>query len=315
MIIAKVAEFLRACAKAEARLSDEQIERFGDLAKDAVRKHFGRVDADLPPTGAKTTIRASTLGRPICQQQMGYINAPAEEPSPFEHFKLAYGDLVEALASVILEGSGVAISGYQQGVSLVTDHGEFTGTYDFLIDGKIYDFKTASDWSFNHKFVSEGLATEIGSTGSDELGYGIQGQFYQQASGYPFAGWLVVNKSTGEWTYAPIQLPASSDGLHRRISELVQSRNPELCDVVEGGEDPSSQDINPYGITRIFSAVDELYRKKPTGNKLLPNGCTFCKYKRACWAGLEYRPALKSEAKNPPYRYYVSVNVEENNEG
>jgi hypothetical protein len=305
-IIARVADFIRACARGEERLTDDQVDRFGEMAKEAIRKHFGKTPADA--SEPQRTIRASTLGRPICQQQMQQIGAPSADPSPFEYFKLAYGDIVEGLATVIMEGAALPIEAMQCPVSLALSSGTFTGTYDFRIDGQIYDFKTASQWSFKHKFQEDGLGDEIRDTGSDELGYGIQGQFYQNASGYPFAGWIVVDKSSGEWTFAPISLVSDNENLERRAAALVASREA----IVENGL-PAPDDrtnVNSYNIKRVFSPVEETFRKKPTGNMLLPSGCTFCKFKRSCWDKLEYRRAIKSEAKNPALKYYVEVKEE-----
>ena len=58
---------------------------------------------------------------------------------------------------------------------------------------------------------------------------------------------------------------------------------------------------------RCFQPVPEKFRGKETGNKVLNDGCKFCSYRFDCWDTLVERPAVKSQAKNPPIVAYVEL--------
>ena len=58
---------------------------------------------------------------------------------------------------------------------------------------------------------------------------------------------------------------------------------------------------------RCFEPVPETFRGKPTGNKVLNDGCKFCSYRFDCWDSLTELPAVKSQAKNPPTVAYVEL--------
>ena len=58
---------------------------------------------------------------------------------------------------------------------------------------------------------------------------------------------------------------------------------------------------------RCFEAVPETFRGKPTGNTILGTECGFCRYKFSCWPGLQERPAVASQAKQPKTVAYVSL--------
>jgi len=108
-----------------------------------------------------------------------------------------------------------------------------------------------------------------------------------------FGGWIVINKSTGEWvlTEAPI---ADDEYKEKAISDI---------------------DNNIRAITldkefkRCFKDEDEYFRKNKTGNKILGTACSFCPYKFPCWGeNLQMLPQQQSQAKNPKWVWYTEVN-------
>jgi hypothetical protein len=61
--------------------------------------------------------------------------------------------------------------------------------------------------------------------------------------------------------------------------------------------------------TVCYEAVDETFRGKPTGNKVLGFVCSYCPYKLPCWgSGLKLLPQQQSKGKNPKWVWYTEVN-------
>jgi len=58
---------------------------------------------------------------------------------------------------------------------------------------------------------------------------------------------------------------------------------------------------------RCFEPVEETFRKKPTGNKILAEECGWCKYRYKCWPSVQELPSLASQAKNPPMVAYIEI--------
>ena len=73
-----------------------------------------------------------------------------------------------------------------------------SGRLDVEIDNKVWDIKSASPYSFEHKFGEKGGFNEV--VNNDSFGYASQGFLYSESLEKPFGGWIAINKSTGEWT-------------------------------------------------------------------------------------------------------------------
>ena len=60
---------------------------------------------------------------------------------------------------------------------------------------------------------------------------------------------------------------------------------------------------------RNYEAIEETFRSKPTGNKVLGFACSFCPYKLPCWGSkLQLLPQQQSKGKNPKWVWYTEVN-------
>ena len=53
-----------------------------------------------------------------------------------------------------------------------------------------------------------------------------------------------------------------------------------------------------------FKPQLEIYKGKPTGNKLMPKECSFCGYKKHCWPKAELHEKVTSKAKSKPLVWY-----------
>lgn len=139
-------------------------------------------------------LRLSGMGKSLLTLQcekLGLEKDPRDEP--YLMLKFMFGDMIEALAITLLEESGVVIESEQEGVTLELENVKIKGTLDIVIDGKVYDIKTASPFSFE-KF-KKGLEK---LEANDSFGYCTQLACYCEAGGYKPGGWIVVNKVTGE---------------------------------------------------------------------------------------------------------------------
>jgi len=264
-------------------VSDELIEEAGEQFKQSLRKQFTEPRKDF-------TLRMSNLGRPTCQLwfQKHYPDMAEEKQYDFV-MRMLIGDSVEVLSLFIMKLAGVPVESVSGKVSMELDGETINGEYDVVIDGKVWDVKSASPYSFQNKFK------DFASMRNDDpFGYVSQGYAYARASGKPFGGWIVVNKSTGEMKFV----------------EAEEDQN--LIKTVEADMVATKRTIEAdKPLERCFEDVEETYRKKTTGNRHLGMTCAFCDYKFQCWDNLQYKPSAASTAKTRPWKYYTVYNEAE----
>jgi hypothetical protein len=189
------------------------------------------------------------------------------------------GDIVEAVFKGVLKEAGVK---YEDSEKVSLDCGDTTinGSYDIVINDAVDDIKSASDWSYRNKFESyDTLAS------GDGFGYVGQLAGYAKASGKKVGGWWVVNKANGAFKYVPatgLDLDAEVKKIEDTVATVKENR-----------------------FEKCFQPVPEKFRGKETGNKVLNDGCRFCNYRFDCWPTLTEKPAVMSQAKNPPIISYI----------
>jgi len=146
-------------------------------------------------------IRMSNIGRPLCQLQMEKKHFGDKSLKNFENYnhklRNLFGDILEAVVVMLLKTVKAKINGLQGSVKLNTEYFDIKGTYDIIIDDKVYDIKSASPFAYEKKFGEQGGGFDKFVEG-DVFGYLSQGYLYSEATTKPFGGWIVVNKSTGE---------------------------------------------------------------------------------------------------------------------
>ena len=226
------------------------------------------------------TLRMSNVGRPTCQLWYDKNKPEAAIPLPTTFvMNMMIGDIVEAVFKGLLKEAGVKYEDTEK-VTLDTGSDNISGSYDLIIDGAVDDIKSASDWSYRNKFDSyESLA------GKDGFGYVPQLAGYAKATAKRAGGWWVINKANGKFKY----LPASGLNVDEEINKIKQTISK----------------VKENKFERCFEPVPETFRGKPTGNKVLNDGCKFCSYRFDCWDSLTELPAVKSQAKNPPMVSYI----------
>ena len=284
-ILLKVQQYLDDVSKNPVKVDSKLVEEFGEACKNALLKQFEEVRRN------KFEPRMSNIGRPLCQLQMEAKGIKGEGQPYNVKMRNTFGDLIEALSIFVMKSSGIKISNEQKKVKYKFDNNEIEGRQDVEIDGKIWDIKSASPYSFEKKFGEAGGFSEV--VREDSFGYASQGFLYGESQSKNFGGWIVINKSTGEWTVC--ETPASVEEYKQKALKSAKDNFKAL------------KENKPF--KKCYIDVAETFRTKPTGNRVLGFVCSYCPYKLPCWGRdkLQLLPQQQSKGKNPKWVWYTSV--------
>ena len=275
-------QYMEKAANGNTTMSPDTIKQVAQDISDALQRQFG---GGNKRDGFR--LRMSNVGRPSCQLWFERNKPETALPKPTTFvMNMMLGDIVEAVFKGLLKEAGVQYEDSDT-VTLKTNNASINGTYDIVIDGAVDDVKSASNWSYIHKFDSF-------DTLKDGDGFGYVGQLagYAKASGKRAGGWWVVNKANGDFKYVP------ATGLD--VDEEIQK--------IESNIDNAMSDE----LVRCFEPEKETFNGKETGNLVLNKGCTFCSYKHTCWPKMVELPAVKSKAKDPKIVSYIQLSEEYN---
>ena len=268
--------YLEQAIDGKASMSDEVLDRFAERCKHAMNRQFNRKEDAF-------SIRMSSIGKPLCQQQLEKEGAKASRPDPSLKMKFAFGDIVEAMTMAVMEAAKVNIEDFQKEVDYKLGSTKIKGTLDVIVDSKVYDIKSASSFQFKKKFGKEDGFQRV--LQDDPFGYVSQGYLYGEASGKPFGGWIAVNKETGE--IAVCNTPERGEAYKRKAVGDARKN----ADALE----------SDLPFERCFGPVPDTYYNKPTGDMRLDVVCSYCRFKETCWGDeIEFRKSRKSSA----YKWY-----------
>ena len=274
----KLHQFMTDAANGKSTFTEEQANAIATDVADAVLRQFGS-----GKSRDKFTMRMSNIGRPTCQLwfEKNKPETALPKPSTFV-MTMMIGDIVEAVFKGLLQAAGVEYKDSDTVTLSVGDSDNTTvkGTYDLVIDDAVDDVKSASPWSYQNKFDSFDTLAK-----GDGFGYVGQLAGYAKASGYKAGGWWVVNKGNGEFKY----VPADNLDMDKELDKIKNT-----VEAVKSNE-----------FKRCFSPVPEMFRGKPTGNKVLNDNCRFCDYRHECWPTMVEEPARMSKAKDPKTVAYI----------
>ena len=281
----KVQQYLDNVSNSPVKLDKKLVQEFGEACKNALLKQFEE------PRRDKFEPRMSNIGRPLCQLQMEAKGIKGEGQPYNVKMRNTFGDLIEALSIFVMKSAGVNISNEQKKVTYKFDGEKIEGRQDVEIDGKVWDIKSASPYSFEKKFGEAGGFNEV--VREDSFGYASQGFLYGESQSKNFGGWIAINKSTGEWTVC--ETPLSVDEHKQKALKLAKDNFNAL------------KEGKPF--KRCYDDVAETFRTKPTGNRVLGFVCSYCPYKLPCWGRdkLQLLPQQQSKGKNPKWVWYTSV--------
>ena len=268
-------QYMTDAVRGDSAMTEETIQQVATDVADALRRQFGS-----GKSRGDFRIRMSNVGRPTCQLWYEKNKPEVALPMPTNFMmNMMLGDIVEAVFKGLLKEAGVK---YEDTEKVTLDVGDtsINGSYDIVIDNAVDDIKSASDWSYRNKFESfDTLAS------GDGFGYVGQLAGYAKASGKRAGGWWVVNKANGHFKY----VPATGLDMDAELSKIENT----------------VKTVEENKFERCFEPVPETFRGKPTGNKVLNDGCKFCSYRFDCWTNLTERSAVMSQAKNPPTVSYI----------
>jgi len=273
-------QYLEDAINGKTSMSDSTITSIKKDIGEALKRQFGK-----KTKRRKFQLRMSNVGRPSCQLWFEKNSPEKADPLPTTFvMNMMLGDIVEAVFKGLMKEAKIDFQNSDK-VSLDVADTKVSGTYDLVLNDAVDDIKSASDWSYRNKFESyDTLAKE------DPFGYVGQLAGYAKASGKKAGGWWVVNKANGQFKY----VPASSIDVDEEVKKLEANVNVVKSNVFK----------------RCFESVEETFRGKATGNRILNITCSFCRYKNSCWENLQELPSLLSKAKEPKIVSYVSIGKE-----
>lgn len=289
----QVEEYLIKVGNSSVLFNEELMKLAGSSIEKAIRRTLSE-EPNRP-----FSFRLSSIGRPLCQLQkekLGEKGLPNTYSFPI---KMLYGAIVESLLMFVLREAGLNVEEEQGNVKLpiqvntwasdkvCEEHTlEIPGTFDLIIDGKVWDIKSCSPFVFENYAVNYEYFKQ-----HDNLGYIPQLYGYAAARNIPAGGWIFVNKATGEIKF--LECPDYQKNEKKEALGLIQKNSEALFNSVE--------------FKRCFTAKNEFFRRTPTGNMVLAPPCTFCRFRNTCWPEARYLPSQNSKAQNPEYKYYTVV--------
>jgi len=228
-----------------------------ELAKDVTD---AVVDALTEERKPRNNLRLSMIGQPARKTWYSVRSTEQEELAGSDYIKFLYGDILEALLVFLSKVSGHKVTDQQKQVVL----NDVVGHQDAVVDGVLVDFKSASSFSFK-KFTEGKIFKE------DPFGYVAQLSAYAQANNVREAGWVVIDKTTGEIAYCPVH--------HMDMINAEEKIN-YLRQAIDSDKPPS----------RCYDAVPD----GQSGNMRLDTGCNYCSHKFDCWSDANGGKGLRS---------------------
>ena len=262
--------------KKNEELTEKEVDKCIDDFANSVKIHVKDFLKELPQD--KPRLRLSTIGRP--DRQLWYdFKKPHNEPlAPSTRIKFLYGYILEELLIMLASISGHKVTQQQKQVEVEG----IKGHQDCFIDGVLVDCKSASGRGYT-KFKYNNLASD------DPFGYISQISAYAEGNGVDEAGFLVINKSTGEICYTKVHSLEMINAKKRiqKIKQVVNSNTP----------------------------PDKCYQAVPdgkSGNYKLDTACMYCNYKFDCWSDANDGKGLRVFNYSTGKRYLTKVEKEPN---
>ena len=274
-----------------SRVTDGVAAYTAEASKELQERFVGLVDTRMatPRGERKFSINMSGIGRPLCQLQMQKAGVKPLPQPYFASTRNLYGDLIEGVAIATLKSAGVEVLSHDVKCTLSLLGQRVRGIYDIELDDGIYDIKTASGWMFKNKYNNESAGFQT-MLQDDPFGYIVQGYMYAAATDKKFKGWIVINKENGEW-----EITETPDDV--KYFDMAMAKAEKTV--------KSIQDKLPF--ERQYTAIEETYNRKPTGNKVLGFTCSYCDYKETCWPGAVNLPSIPSKAQRPAWKWYTEI--------
>jgi hypothetical protein len=229
----------------------------------------------------KRTLRASNLGTP-CERALWYhVNSESDgEPLTASTLnKFIYGDITESYILGLCKAAGHDVAGLQDTVDVCG----IRGSRDCVIDGMLFDVKSAASQSFT-KFDKGTLRD------NDLFGYISQLSTYLYGSqSDPLvkykdkAGFLAFDKQHG---HIAVDIYDLSEELEKKEQEVLRKQH-----IVNEMEPPERPKWENWVYNRKEKKYELLEKEEDWtdgayGNRKLSPTCSYCKWKHECWDNL-----------------------------
>ena len=229
-----------------------------DIANSLSRQFDGRGED-------RRRLRLSSLGTK-CERKLWYsVNWTVEpEPiDPFSYSKFIYGDITESYVLGLCKASGHTVEGLQDTLDVL----DIRGHRDCVIDGMLFDVKSAATFSFQN-FTGKGVRN------NDSYGYVSQLSSYLYGSrNDPLvtykdrAGFIFFDKQFGNIAVRILDL---STELEKKEEEVLRKKQ------IVANSEPPEREYEPE-----YKSVGS------KENPQLPNNpCGYCQHKMECWGDL-----------------------------
>lgn len=228
---------------------------YPEVSKEAIDElafNLSQVITDKLQHYRKPALSMSCIGHPVRK-----LNLSLQQPSSLsgkDRLKFLYGDIIETLVLWLAKQAGHSVTEQQKEVEL----DGVKGHIDAVIDGSLIDLKSCSPYSY--KKFSEGTLPH-----NDPFGYLAQISSYKTCTGLSRAGFLAVDKVSGDMcVYEP---------------------------------DPDFYLPNPHVIiANARTAIAKPFKDLPlceepvphgkSGNMKLSTGCRLCSFRDKCYPNL-----------------------------
>lgn len=236
--------------KIKHEVNDQYIEEFGENIKTILRESLlGRDETNAD------VLRFSALGKPDRQLWYDAQGTDAEELLAKTRFKFLYGHVIEQLVLFLIKEAGHTVEAEQMEIEV----DGVKGHIDAIIDGVLVDVKSASPYGYK-KFENNTIHED------DPFGYIVQISGYSNVV-TPDKGpaFIAFDKVHGDLCVTPISVSITE-------AHPPGPRIEHLKKVIASKEPPE----------RCYKDIPD----GKSGNMKLDTGCSYCKYKKACWPGL-----------------------------
>jgi len=242
---------------------EELLEECLGAIKDTLRAQLkGRGLQKLSPSGTSATERQMW-----CMEN-GVETTNRDQFKQATRLKMIVSSVAEHTIVYLMKEAGIPIERCQERTE--TNLGEITlrGSWDYVLDGEVVDFKCTSDENYKDKFKSSKSLSE-----SDPFGYKAQLSIYAQGAGLPAGGWHVYNLNTGDIKAIPFKgLEESADfEVHEFTNRLTESRKYDSVEDIPVCQFPQNHwhKGNPY--------------VNGSGELQVAWNCARCNYLDKCW--------------------------------
>lgn len=264
-----------------------------DIAK-SLERQFNGIGGER-----KRTLRVSNLGT-VCERKLWYHVNSSSEPEPLPPStlnKFIFGDLTESHVLGLVKAAGHTVEGLQDTVDVCG----IRGHRDCIIDGMLFDVKSASSRAFE-KFKHHKLREDDPFGYISQLSSYLYGSLSDPLLTYKSkAGFLAFDKQFG---HIVVDIYDMTEDVKNKESEVLRKQH--IVNEVVPPEKPKWTRMEYNRSTKSYELAEEAedWEDGKSGNRKLATNCSYCDFKKVCW------PELRKFVRPNSVQYLTKVNRE-----